>query len=137
MAGLVDDIILKDGDRLVIPEFTQEVTVIGEVQRSASHLFDRRLALNDYLDLSGGFNSNADKRGVYLIKADGQVIIPRRKGLLKFLPKIANIEAGDTIIVPLDADQTKIRGISLISEVSKIVYELALGAAAVNSLGSP
>ena len=137
MAGLVDDIILKDGDRLVIPEFTQEVTVIGEVQRSASHLFDRRLALNDYLDLSGGFNSNADKRGIYLIKADGQVVIPRRKGLLKFLPKIANIEAGDTIIVPLDADQTKIRGISLISEVSKIVYELALGAAAVNSLGSP
>ncbi len=38
--GSADDVILRDGDRLRIPKLSQEVTVIGEVQNSTSHLFD-------------------------------------------------------------------------------------------------
>jgi len=38
--------------------------------------------------------------------------------------------------VPLDTDDTRIRGIPLLAEVSTIIYQLALGAAAVNSFSS-
>ena len=33
------DVILRDGDQLIVPKFQQEVTVIGEVQNATSHLY--------------------------------------------------------------------------------------------------
>ncbi|HMB73871.1 MAG TPA: SLBB domain-containing protein, partial [Gammaproteobacteria bacterium] len=41
------DIVLKDGDQLVVPDQRQEVSVIGEVQYSTSHLFDQVLTRDD------------------------------------------------------------------------------------------
>ncbi|HKU14271.1 MAG TPA: SLBB domain-containing protein, partial [Steroidobacteraceae bacterium] len=35
--GSEQDIVLKNGDRLIVPRLTQEVTVIGEVQSATSH----------------------------------------------------------------------------------------------------
>ena len=131
--GTVNDVILSDDDRLYIPRFKQEVTVIGEVQRSTSHLFDKRLRLKDYLEASGGLTNAADKGRVYIIKASGEIVLPKRRLLFKFLPKTAKIEPGDAIVVPLDTDNSEVEGISLLAVASKIIYELALGTAAVNS----
>lgn len=133
LKGTVNDVILKEGDRLTIPSFRQEVTVIGEVQRPTSHLFDKSLRIKDYLEASGGFTDNADAGKVYIIRASGEVVMPYRKGLLKFLSMSQKIETGDAIVVPIDTDKSEIQGISLLAEVSKIIYELALGAAAINS----
>ena len=130
-----NDIALESGDRLLIPQVRQDVTVIGEVQRSASHLFRRDGKLKDYLEMSGGFTETADKRGIYLIKSSGEVVIPRR-GLFKFKAKLDKVEPGDTIVVPVNA-RGKVKVIPLMAEVSRIIYELALGAAAINSFSSP
>jgi protein involved in polysaccharide export with SLBB domain len=131
----VDDVALKTNDRLLIPKFSQEVTVIGEVQRPTSYLYDASFSQADYLMQSGGIKPSADKRGIYVVKAGGQVIMPTR-GWFRFRSAQANIGPGDTIVVPLDTDDTRIRGIPLLAEVSTIIYQLALGAAAVNSFGS-
>ena len=45
------DILLRDGDVLVVPEEIQEVTVIGEVQFSTSHLFTPGQDRDDYIGL--------------------------------------------------------------------------------------
>jgi len=130
-----DDIILASGDKLIIPQFRQEVTIIGEVQRSASHLFRRNLKLSDYIEMSGGMKRSADKRAVYLVKSSGEVVLPR-SGLFKFNAKLDQIGPGDTIVVPVDPDGS-VKVIPLMADVSRILYELALGAAAVNSFGNP
>ena len=39
---LVDDVELRDGDRLLVPKRSQEVTVIGETQQNTSHLFHQK-----------------------------------------------------------------------------------------------
>jgi hypothetical protein len=39
-------------------------------------------------------------------------------------------------VVPLDTDEKEISGIKLLSEVSQILYQLSLGAAAINSLNN-
>ena len=139
LAGIVSfsvgDIILKSNDRLLVPKFSQEVTVIGEVQRPTSYLFDASFSQADYLIQSGGIKRSADKRGIYVVKAGGQVIMPSR-GFFKFRSASADIGPGDTIVVPLDTDDSRIRGIPLLAEVSTIIYQLALGAAAVNSFSS-
>jgi len=130
-----NDITLTSGDKLIIPQFRQEVTILGEVQRSASHLFRRNSKLKDYLEMSGGFTEAADKRGVYLIKSSGEVVIPR-SGLFKFKSKLDKVEPGDTIVVPVDTNGP-VKVIPLMAEVSRMIYELALGAAAINSFSSP
>lgn len=106
---------------------------MGEVQQPTSYLYSRGLAVQDYIDLSGGVLKSADKKGVYLVKASGQVIMPKRS-LFRFGSKNAVVEPGDTIVVPLDTDDKKLSGISLVTEVSQIIYQLSLGAAAINSL---
>ena len=131
----VDDIVPKSNDRLLVPKFSQEVTVIGEVQRPTSYLFDPSFSQDDYLNQSGGIKNSADKRGIYVVKANGQVIMPSR-GFFKFRSASANIGPGDTIVVPLDTDDSKINGVALLAEVSTIIYQLSLGAAAINSFSS-
>ena len=131
-----EDILLKSNDRLLIPKYSQEVTVIGEVQRPTSFMFNPRFSQADYLMQGGGVKDSADKRGIYIVKASGEVIMPNR-GFFKFRSAQSSIGPGDTIVVPLDTDDTRIRGIPLLAEVSTIIYQLALGAAAINSFSTP
>ena len=132
MALRSQDVILKDGDRLLVPKLSQEVTVLGEVRRPTSYLYNPDFSQSDYIEQSGGFADRADKKDVYIVKAGGEVIMPRRS-LFKFGSAKKAISPGDTIVVPIDTDDKVLRGIPLLSEVSTIVYQLSLGAAAVRS----
>jgi len=127
--GSANDIILKDGDALVIPEYRQEISVVGEIQHPSSHLFNKGLAIKEYIELSGGINRYADAKLIYVVKANGSVVLPKRSGWFKH--RRSMIEPGDTIIVPLDVDRR--RALTVWSETSAVIYQLALGAAAVNS----
>jgi protein involved in polysaccharide export with SLBB domain len=135
MAYRAADVVLKDGDRLIVPKFSQEVTILGEVRRPTSYLFNPNFSQADYIDQSGGFKERANKSDVYIVKASGEVIVPNR-GLFKFRSADNSISPGDTIVVPLDANDSILRGIPLLSEVSTIIYQLSLGAAAVNSFNN-
>ncbi|MDC0003189.1 SLBB domain-containing protein [Porticoccaceae bacterium] len=127
--GSEDDVKLKGGDRLVIPEYRQEVTVLGEVQQSTAHLYSAKLKVNDYIELSGGTNIRADEKRVYVVKVDGSVKLPHRTGWLS--RRAMSVEPGDTIIVPLDVERRRV--LTVWTEASQVVYQLALGAAAINS----
>jgi protein involved in polysaccharide export with SLBB domain len=133
VSGKVDDVLLEDGDQLFVPKQRQEVTILGEVQRPSSYFYDRGISVKALIAQSGGLLDSADRRGIYLIKSSGKIELQKRR-FLPFLPKRIKVEAGDTIIVPLDTNDSRIQGIPLLAEVSKIVYQLALGAAAINSL---
>lgn len=128
--GSHDDVKLKDGDVLVVPEYRQEVAVLGEVQQPTAHLFRAGFDIHDYINLSGGTNSRADIKRIYLVKADGSVVIPRRTGWLS--RKHMTVEPGDTLVVPLDIDRKD--NMVVWAEASQIIYQLALGAAAVSNL---
>ncbi|GAA4364622.1 SLBB domain-containing protein [Kangiella marina] len=129
LAGTSQDIILKDGDKLIVPSFRQEITVVGEVQVATSHLFNPNFDFEDYIERSGGEKETANSDAVYIVKADGSVILPNESSWLTH--KSADIEPGDTIVVPLDT--ARVDNLELWSKVTQIVYQLALGAAAVNS----
>ncbi|ACV26335.1 SLBB domain-containing protein [Kangiella koreensis] len=129
LAGKIEDVVLKDGDMLIVPSYRQEVTVVGEVQVATSHLYNPNFDFEDYIDRSGGEKDTANSDAIYIVKADGSVILPNRSSWLTHSD--AKIESGDTIVVPLDT--TRVDSLELWSRVSQIVYQLALGAAAVNS----
>jgi polysaccharide export outer membrane protein len=133
ISGREQDIVLEDGDALYVPKTRQEVTVIGEVQQPTSYFYDSRLDLQDYIERSGGTLKSADSSRVYLVKASGEVVVPQRQ-VSAFFRKRLVVEPGDTIVVPLDTDADKLDGIQLLAEVSQVIYQLSLGAAAIKSL---
>lgn len=123
------DVRILSGDTLHVPRHKQSVTVVGEVQFPTSHLFEAKLDVQDYIERSGGTNLKADKSRVYVVKANGRVFLPQKSGW--FSRDMVNVEPGDTVVVPLDAD--RIKSLTLWTSVSQIVYQVALGAAAVAS----
>jgi protein involved in polysaccharide export with SLBB domain len=127
--GSSEDLILKDGDRLFVPRRTQEVTVIGEVQSATSHLFEPGLPRDDYVERSGGFTQRADKRRVFVIRADGSVATGGRATW--FSDGGAEMRAGDTIVVPMDTRQ--VEPLTVWTSVTQILYQIAVAVAAVNT----
>jgi protein involved in polysaccharide export with SLBB domain len=123
------DIVLKNGDRLLVPKQSQEVTVIGEVQNATSHRFTSDRTREDYVEMSGGFTNQADEDRVYVVRANGSVVA--HSGGAWFQKSSAEIEPGDTVVVPLDAG--KMRALPLWAAVTTIIYNLAVAVAAVNS----
>jgi protein involved in polysaccharide export with SLBB domain len=127
--GSAMDILLKDGDRLVVPRRSQEVTVLGEVQTSTSHLYQPGLSRSDYVGLSGGTTQKADTGRIYVVKANGQVVASSQSRWFGGDGK--DIQPGDTIVVPVDTE--RLPPLPLWSAVTTIIYNLAVAVAAVNS----
>jgi protein involved in polysaccharide export with SLBB domain len=113
------DVLLRGGDELMVPKQRQEVTVIGEVQNSSSHLYLTTLARNDYIKLSGGTSRRADNSHIYVVRADGSVATDRA------------MRPGDTIVVPVDAE--RMPRLPFWQAVTQILYNVAVSVAAVNS----
>ena len=72
------DISLKAGDVLLVPETSQEITVMGEVQYATSHLYQGNLERDDYINLSGGLTPQGDDQRIYVVRANGEVSIRQR-----------------------------------------------------------
>jgi polysaccharide export outer membrane protein len=124
------DFQLEDGDRLTIPRYKPSVTVVGEVQYPTSHFYDRKLDVFEYISRSGGPKLNADKARIYIVKANGQVVLPQKSAW--FRRASGNIEPGDTIVVPVDTN--RVDRLTVWSSVTQIMYQAALGIAAISSL---
>jgi polysaccharide biosynthesis/export protein len=128
--GSSEDVVLRNGDRLVIPKQKQEVTVIGEVQNTTSHFYREKLSRDDYIGLSGGTTRKADDGRIYIVRADGSVVSSENSGWFRRSGQVA-MRPGDTIVVPLDTE--RMPALPLWQAVTSIVYNLAIAAAAVNS----
>jgi protein involved in polysaccharide export with SLBB domain len=128
-SGSGHDVILKGGDRLLIPRVTQEVTVMGEVQSTTSHLHNPTLSRGDYINMSGGLTPRGDDDHIYVVRANGSV--EARGSNSWFSRGGVEIQPGDTIVVPLDTE--RMRPLPFWQAVTSIVYNLAISAAAVSS----
>jgi protein involved in polysaccharide export with SLBB domain len=128
--GGAGDVLLRNGDMLLIPKQTQEITILGEVQSPTSHIYRSGLTRDDYIAMSGGTTQKADKSRIYVVRANGDVIAGRsgwfrRTQSFDMLP-------GDTIVVPLDTERVK--GLPLWTSVTTIIYNLAVALLAVHSV---
>ena len=86
------------------------------------------LTRDDYIGKSGGVTQRADRRHIYVVRADGSVAGSRGGW---FRRTSSEIKPGDTIVVPLDTE--RMRPLPLWTSVTQIIYNLAIAAAAVHS----
>src|SRR5665213_818153 len=129
--GAPDDVVLRDGDKLMIPKKTQEITILGEVQSPTSHVFEAGLTRDEYIARSGGTTQKADKKRIYVVRANGDVISGERSGWVRRSQSV-EIRPGDTIVVPLDTE--RVRALPLWQAVTTIIYNLAVALLAVRSV---
>ncbi len=127
------DLVLRDGDEIVVPSIIQEVSVLGEVQHPTSHLFVSKLSGKGYLNLSGGYSVLSDKKRAYVIERNGSVK-PLKKRILWVFKKRKRIKPGDTIVVPPDLD--RVAPLTYWSQVSQVLFQLATTAAALETVGA-
>lgn len=122
--GGVYDVVIKDGDKLIVPKKTQDVTILGEVQSPTSHVFQPGLTRDDYIEKSGGTTQHADKGRIYVVRANGDVVSSQRSGWFR-RSRGMEIRPGDTIVVPLDTQKVPL--LPMLQAVTTIIYNLAIG----------
>lgn len=119
--GVVSDILLEDGDEIVIPRLSDVVLVSGEVMMPKAVTWNKAMTLDDYLGAAGGVSNRADDRNILVSKANGEV------GLAEDL----GIEAGDQIMVMPRFDS---KNMQLAKDVMQILYQMAVATKVVVDL---
>ncbi|MDC1143567.1 SLBB domain-containing protein [Porticoccaceae bacterium] len=119
---------VEDGDRLVIPQQTSTVTVVGEIRRPGTHSYQSGLNVQDYLGLSAGMTARADDKELYIVKANGSVVRPSASWI-RFINKQAALSPGDTIVVPIDAGYTN--NLTLWRDVTQVIFNSTAGLASI------
>jgi protein involved in polysaccharide export with SLBB domain len=133
--GATADIVLEDGDQLHIPTEQRTISVIGEVYMDNSHVYKKNFSVDDYIQLSGGANEFANEDNIYLIKVNGSIVSPSQLSSGAFFRRVSSggLQPGDTIVVPLQVQPFS--GAKAATELTQIIYQMAIAAAAVNSFG--
>jgi polysaccharide biosynthesis/export protein len=130
-AGVPDDVTVRDGDKLLVPKKSPEITILGEVQSPTSHVFVAGLTRDEYIARSGGTTQKADRKRIYVVRANGDVVSGQRSGWFR-RSLSTEIRPGDTIVVPLDTE--RVRSLPVWQAVTTIIYNLAVALLAVHSV---
>jgi protein involved in polysaccharide export with SLBB domain len=127
--SLPGNVLLENNDAIYVPPRSTTVGVFGAVYRPASfNLGDGRpLKVKDYIDRAGGPLRAADTGGIFLVRANGDVI-SRHRGALN-----ARVLPGDIIFVPV---KTQTGGFwAKFKDITQTLFQLGLSAATVAAVG--
>jgi polysaccharide export outer membrane protein len=119
----VPDLALEDGDRFVVPR----INVEGQVYNSNAFVYLPNQHVIDYLRRAGGPDREADKKRMFLLRADGSVISRQYADVAH-----AGVYPGDTIVVPPIIDKRAV--LQRILDIANIIGNLGFGVAAIDVL---
>ncbi|MFC0117831.1 SLBB domain-containing protein [Pseudoalteromonas xiamenensis] len=126
------DLPLENGDALYVPSLQNSISVIGEVYIASTHIYEPGKDVYDYIRASGGFKQKADEERVYVIKANGSVVIPKSQSWFSVSDAKGYLEPGDSIVVPLDTEQYDT--LTVWSQATQILSQIGLAAASLATL---
>ena len=85
------DIVLREGDKLVVPQYSNTVSINGQVMYPNSVAYRKGAKLSFYIDQAGGYGLRAKRRRVFAVNMNGTVTRVRSS---------KDITPGCTILVP-------------------------------------
>lgn len=97
------DVVLREGDRIIVPQYVSTVKVNGAVMYPNTVTYQKGKKLRHYIDMAGGYGNRAKKSKAYVIYMNGTVdrLNSRNKD---------GVQPGCEIVVPTKADK---KGLSL------------------------
>ena len=130
LKGSPSDLLLEEGDSLIIPERSQHVQVIGSVYNQTAFIYNPRTTVAGYLNEAGGLTDDAEESDLYVLKVDGSAVSKKAQGgffgggLLS-----SNLNPGDTIVVPEKIE--RVSWLKEVKDVTQILFEIAATAGIV------
>ena len=109
------DLVLQEGDVLVVPQYSNTVTINGEVLYPNTVGYDKNKKLKDYINSAGGFTQKARTGKVFAVGMNGSVTKVRSR---------KDITPGCNIVVPA---KIRRRGVPLAQMMSILTMIATLG----------
>jgi polysaccharide biosynthesis/export protein len=140
LKGSEFDIELEDKDKLSIGEKNSVVNVLGSVMSQGSFVYSDKVTYEDYIGMTGGYSTYADKSNTFILKADGSAqkvaggwfnwSTPRNRWeFANYGEEIRTVEPGDTIVVPDKVE--RIAWLREIKDITQILMNIAVSAGVV------
>jgi protein involved in polysaccharide export with SLBB domain len=127
------DVALRDGDVLVIPKKANYVVVNGQVFNPTAVSYLPGHSARWYLSQAGGLTPIADKKAVFVIRADGSVLSAKNNsGMFAGDPLSGDLRPGDTIVVPEKAP--KVGGVNFtnVIQAGQLAASVAIAVAYIH-----
>ncbi len=124
---------LSQGDKFHVPSRPDFVYIFGSVNTESALIYKGGLTVADYIQLAGS-GMGADKNGVILMRADGSAVTNQSSWRNEVL--YTKVMPGDTIVMPEKLDRESGWSVLVrnIKDLTQILYQLGLGAAAIKTL---
>ena len=90
--------IIQDGDKIIIPEYINQVYVFGEVSSEGSAVYEKSLDIFDYIERKGGATQRANLKNIYVTQPNGETF--RIEKNIFIGKKSIEIYPGSIIFVP-------------------------------------
>ena len=97
------NLVLKNGDELIVPKYDNSIETLGEVQKSTAITYYRGLTTKSAINKSGGFLQSAKKSSLYVVYQNGSV--QSTKSFL-FFRKYPKLKPGSKIYIPKKPEST-------------------------------
>lgn len=116
--GVVNDLVLEEGDIVYVPQKSDVVQISGEVTIPKTVVFNKDLKLKDYVNSAGGYTDRADSGNVLVLKPNGEI------GPIASL----GVGPGDQIMVLPEYDT---KAVQAVKDIVQIIYQMAVSAGVV------
>lgn len=117
--GTDADVVLREGDRLEVPEYDNTVRIAGAVMVPNTVVYTEGNSFKDYLSQAGGYANNARKRSAFIVYMNGQVAEVKGSGRKQ-------IEPGCQIIVPAKMKRQNLaQTLATVSSFSTVAMTIA------------
>lgn len=122
------DIVLREGDQLILPELVNTVKINGAVMFPNTVAYNKKMTVKDYISQAGGYANGARKTKAFIIYMNGQVAKVNGAGR-------GMVEPGCEIIVPIK-DKTKAEkwNVQSIMGIATSLGSLGLTAASIANI---
>lgn len=120
--GSADDVVLRDGDILYIPQLQSTVKISGSVTYPNSVTYTKGMSVRNCLDQAGGYNDTARKYPL-VIYMNGKVATTRRVAI--FFKRYPKVEPGCEIVVPSKTQRERGMGLPEIMSIGSSATSMA------------
>ncbi len=132
-----DALVIRDGDRLTIPEKPGHVYIYGEVSYEGALKYEASKSVDYYISKSGGLKENADGEAIYVLHPNGDTErLVMKKSLFQGSPDNKfKLYPGSVIFVPRAIDNSATTRLAAQAYVS-ILGNIGIALASLSSLNN-
>lgn len=120
--GAAHDVVLRDGDKLYIPQLQSTVKINGAVTYPNSVTYTKGMSVGDCLSQAGGYNDIARKYPI-VIYMNGKVATTKKSFI--FFKRYPKIEPGCEIVVPTKTQRDRKTGLAEVLSIASSTTSMA------------